>query len=125
MPKILDPISFETAERPNIITPRAIELYLEENKDLYMEQVYELGKQYGGQLVTKKELNNGLMLNLNKYIREHDGLLPETIRPSNMPTEEFIPVRMTFELPAVGVSASKWYFFKRSRLFVLNPGEKT
>ena len=118
-------IKLETAKRPDIITPETVQRLIEENEHLYMDQVLELGKQYGGSLVTKRELVNGLMLILRNHTKRTGGLPPDVLRPSNYPTEEFIPARMSFYITSLGIEADRWYFFRRSRVFVLNPGEKT
>ena len=118
-PRLID---LETAKRPDVITPETIQVLIEENEHLYIEQVRELGKQYGGELVTKRETYNGLMLNLRNYIKRSGGKLPDVLRPANMPMVEFIPVRLSFRLKMLGIDADRWYFFSRSRIFVLDPG---
>ena len=120
MPRL---INLKTAKRPDIVTPSSIAALIEENEALYIEQVHELGKQYGGKLVTNKKLCNGLMVNLKAHI-QRTGSAPTELSPSNYPMEKFIPVALSFRISALGMDVDKWFFFRVSKVFALNPGEK-
>jgi len=118
-------IQLKTAKRPDVITPRSVEQFIEENSELYLEQTRELEKEYDGKLVTDKATCSGLLRIVQSYVLRTGGLLPDLISPSNCPGDEYIPVRLSFRIHSVGIDADKWFFFKRSKIFVLNPGAKT
>ena len=120
MPRL---INLKTAERPDIVTPSSIAKLIEENEILYIDQVHELGKQYGGKLVTNKKLCNGLMRNLKVYLLSH-GEPPDALSPSNYPMEKFIPVALSFRIPALGMDVDRWFFFRVPKVFVLDPRVK-
>ncbi len=111
-------IKLQTAKHPGVITPRNMALYIEENEHLYHDQVVDLEREYSGILVTDVNLQRGLMLNLHKYIR-NKGRPPDRMCPSNYPTEEFIPVCLSFHVKALSKIFDKWYFIRRPRIFIV------
>ena len=116
-PRLID---LKTAKRPDIVTPESVAKLIEENEALYISQVHELSKQYGGKLVTDKNLCSGLMVNLKAHI-QRTGRAPDELCPSNYPVEKFIPVALSFRIPALGMIADRWFFFRCPKVFVLDP----
>jgi hypothetical protein len=111
-------IQLQTATKPSgIVTPQQVALYIEENEDLYIDQVKVLEGDYGGKLVINKKLARGLLANVRKHIAR-TGTVPEVLRPSNFPLEEFVPVQLKFSIPVLGMDAEKFYFFRKVRVFI-------
>ena len=115
-------IDLRTAKQPKsslFITPAQVNEFLEENADLYWEQIREIGKKFSrGVLVTDARLHHNLYL-FHASKRVHDDKVLDVIRIPAFPGEEFVCLQLGFRVPVLGDEfvAWKWFFFRQPRQF--------
>jgi len=111
-------IDLKTAQQPTglFLTPSDLDEFIEENADLYHEQVMKISREYGGRLITDKRLHWRLYL-AHAEVRVHDDKVLEILRFPDFPAEEFYCIQLGFVIKLLEIVTWKWFFFRRPRGF--------